>query len=432
MNFYLVGLYLDYLFKIYYHLNSSLDRMVYRLIFGASFTSILLLCTSFLFGETYVSICCVGLVLVNLIFAAYPTSARVIHTNVSSNLGELKHLDKLEKVLLGMFAIYFFTSVPDIRFVENSGFKSFLTKDLFHQNFRFVESVFFNFGRVNQLVGYFYFFLGGLYYLIIYSFFRFFYSRRVSLIGILAIITNWNLVKLVYGDITTYGTSLYLLAFMWGLLWVNTSKSYRTNLFFGLILTLSAHHPLQISMTILFIGLLSVFLTPDLRTTWAKFQSLKYMSLGAGVALALAVIDIMMGDDFGLLQRQSFSFNLFFKKAFNILSSVGLIVLLSSYGMLRLGKLKSSFSFLGQVNYLFFTFVFAIALLFLSGNGQLFDISAFLFFAIVLYCLPALELILNSLGLFHRKRNLIFLLYILFAILDSHFESRVKTLISLL
>ena len=99
MNFYLVGLYLDYLFKIYYHLNSSLDRMVYRLIFGASFTSILLLCTSFLFGETYVSTCCVGLVLVNLIFAAYPTSARVIHTNVSSNLGELKHLDKLEKVV---------------------------------------------------------------------------------------------------------------------------------------------------------------------------------------------------------------------------------------------------------------------------------------------------------------------------------------------
>ena len=432
MNFYMVGLYLDYIFKIYYHLNSSLDRMVYRLIFGASFTSILFVALIFMFGEKYLLNFSFLIVTINLIFSVYPTSARVIHNNVSSNLGELKHLDNLEKVLLGMFGIYFFFSVPDISFLSGTEYKSLLTKDLFHQNFKFVESMFYFINLTHRLTGYFYFFLGGLYYLIIYSFFRFFYSRRVSLIGILAIITNWNLSKLVYADITTYGTSLYLLAFIWGLLWVNTSKSYRTNLFFGMILSLSAHHPLQISMTILFLGLTSIFLTSDVRTTWAKIQSLKYMSLGVLFAVALAIIDIMIGDDFLLLQKQQLSFNLFFKKSYNILSALGAVVFTVTYFLAKKGKLNKSYSFLNLANYLLFTLAFSAALFILSQNGKLFDISAYTYFLIVLFSLPALELVLNSLGLFHRKRNLIFFLYILFTILDSHFESRIKTLIRIL
>ena len=120
-----------------------------------------------------------------------------------------------------------------------------------------------------------------------------------------------------------------------------------------------------------------------------------------------------------------------YKKSFNILSLVGLFIFFSCYLLNKLKKTVNAYSFLRYSNYLIFVVAFLASLILLSNGGSLFDISSYLYFVIVLFALPVLELVLNSLGFFHPRKNLIFFLYILFAILDSHFESRVKTFVSL-
>jgi hypothetical protein len=405
--------------------------MIYRLIFGASTVAILFTFVSFFGGSNYVKYISCFIILINFIFSIYPTSAKLIFSSISSNMGEIQHLDKLEKMLLSIFLIYFIASTPNLSFLNSSGYESFLTQDLFHQNYEFVSSIFNGVSDRINILGYFYFFFGSVYYLLIYSFFRFFFSRRVSLIGILAIITNWNLMKMIYGDFTTYATSIYLVSFLWSFIWVSASKSYRTNLFFGMILALSTHHPFQISLSFLLIGTFSALLANGTRTWWSRMQSLKYMSFGLVVTLFLGCLDLFVGDTFNFQQKWILSFNLFFKKAFNILGFVGIFVFLIFYFSEKFNFAKKRHSFLKSPNQLMFSLIFGFVILGLSRFGQNFDISAYLYFVIVLFCLPALELVLNSFGIFHPRRNLIFFLYIMFAILDSHFESRVKTFISL-
>ena len=431
VNFYLVGLYLDYLFKIYYHLNSSLDRMIYRLLFGATTVAVIVALLKLVGFDNYVNYFCWALVFINLIFSIYPTSAKLVFSSVTSNLGELKHLENMEKVLLSIFLIYFIFSTPNVQFIRESGVESFFTHDLFHQANTFSISIFPSLPLESIILGYFYYFFGALYYLISYSFLRFFFSRRVSIIGILAIITNWNLIKLVYGDFSVYATSIYLIAFLWSIIWVNISKSYRTNLFFGMVLVLSSHHPTQISISLLLIGLLSIFLTSNMRTKWAKIQSLKYMSLGLFLTLFFIFNDFSELEAFTFQSEFSLSFNLFFKKAFNIISFVGLPIFIYFFIESKLTSRKRYYSFLNLPNQLMFSVFYTLAILLLSDFGNHFDIFAYIYFIIVLICLPALELVLNALGQFHPKKNLIFFLYILFTILDSHFESRVKTFFSL-
>lgn len=430
-NCYFLGLYLDYVFKIYYHLNSSLDRMIYRIIFGSSLLAFIYSFFSAIFGQSSTIYLTYSLIIINLIFSIYPTTAKLIFSSMSSNLGELKHLDKVEKMLLGIFLIYFICSIPNIQFVDISGYNSFLTLDFFHQNFIFARDLFNRISTQTQLLGYFYFFLGGMYYLIAYSFFRFFFSRRVALIGILALVSNWNLIKLVYGDFTVYGTALYLLSFLWGVIWVGSSKSYRTNLFFGMILALSSHHQFLISLSFFIIGLSSIFLTSGLRTTWAKLQSLKYMSFGLVLTLIFWTVDFFNSGKYESQANLFFSFNNFFKKSFNILGILGSILFLIFYIGAKTGYIQKVVSFLNHSHYLFFSMIFTLVVWFSSNGGSYFDISSFLYFIIVLFSLPILELVLNTFGFFHPKRNLIFFLYILFAILDSHLESRIKTLISI-
>jgi len=430
-NTYFIGVYLDYIFKIYYHLNSSLDRMIYRIVFGSSLLSFIYYFTTLLFGDGATVFVTYPLVIINGLFSIYPTTAKLIFSSISSNLGELKHLDKLEKMLLGIFIIYFISSTPNINFIDNLGYKSYLTSDFFHLNFTLVRELF-KFGENHtQLLGYFYYFLGGMYYLVIYSFFRFFFSRRVSLIGILAIVSNWNLVKIIYGNFTVYGSSLYLLSFIWALIWVGSSKSYRTNLFFGMILALSSHHPFNISFVFLIIGLVSIFLTSALRTNWAKLQSLKYMSFGLILTFLFWALGYFVVDNFSVHQSWPFSINLFFKKSFNILGVLGCLLFFTTYFLNRVRRTQKTVPFFNHSNYLLFTFLFTVVVWALSNGGQHFDISAFLFFVIVLFSLPILEIVLNTFGFFHSKRNLIFFLYILFSILDSHLESRIKTFISM-
>ena len=431
-NFYLVGLYLDHAFKIYYHLNSSLDRVVYRLLFGGATISLLVLFFKMTGGERYITLASYSVVAFNLLLSVYPTTAKIIYSSTSKNFSELKHLDKLERFILSMFATYFMFSTPNLIFLSKETISSFLTFDIFHQNYIFSTSIFSALDVATNSLGYFYFLFGGLYYLIIYSFFRFFFSRRVSLIGILALVTNWNLTKMVYGDFTTYATAMYLLSFLWAHIWVGNSKSYRTNLFFGLILCLGSHHPYQISGALLILGLLSTFVTTGVVTPWARLQSLKYMSLGVIIALGLITNDFFGGGDFVFQKSAIFNFNLFFKKAFNILSLMGVIIFLTFYLAMIREKLKKPLSFLNSANYLFFSLCFIVLVILLSGYGQHFSLSGFIYFAIILFCLPTLELVLNSFGIFHPRRNLIFFLYILFVILDSHLESRVKTFIDII
>lgn len=433
LNFYLIGVYLDHIFKIYYHLNSSLDRIIYRTVFGASLISVTVYILNILECSTlFMSNFFIGLFGLNFVFSVYPTSSRVVYSSLRGNLGELKHLDKVEKTILALFLIYFFVSTPDLDYLNIKNTAFLIHGDILNQSFPSLVSIFSNIKIGKVATGYFYYFLGGLFYLLTYSFFRFFFSRRVSLIGLLALVSNWNLAKLIYGDFSVYTTSLYLIIFLWSLIWVGKSKSYRTSLYYGIILNLATHHPLQVSIPLVLIGFFARFLTERNQTKWAKLQSLKYMLGGIILAILLLKRDFTLGAEEYDYVKNILSYNLIFKKAFNILAPIGLIVFIYTYLNIRFGKIKKAIVFANNGGLILFSHCFFCFTLILSSWGQVFDMTGFVFFYVIFMCLPALEVALSSINSFNSKRNLMYFIYLLFAILDSHFESRVKSFFTLI
>src|SRR5690606_27052580 len=75
----------------------------------------------------------------------------------------------------------------------------------------------------------------GIYLLVLYALLRFFVSRRLSLLGVFAALSTWGWSKILSFD---YGAALitsYSVVWIWSLLWVMKSSTYRTGLFLGLI-----------------------------------------------------------------------------------------------------------------------------------------------------------------------------------------------------
>ena len=178
-NFYLIGVYLDHLFKIYYHLNSSLDRIIYRTVFGASLISITVYILNIFESSIQVtSNFFIGLFGLNFIFSVYPTSSRVVYSSLRGNLGEIKHLDKVEKTILVLFLIYFFVSTPDLDYLNLKNTAFLIHGDILNQSFPSLVSIFNKIKIGKVATGYFYFFLGGLFYLLTYSFFRFSFQEE--------------------------------------------------------------------------------------------------------------------------------------------------------------------------------------------------------------------------------------------------------------
>ena len=112
-QWFLLGKEIDHRFKIYFRVNSSIDRIVYRLFLGMFFFILLfnlinLLDSKWIYNSYWITWSILGL------FYSWPTRGKIIQESVSSNFGEFRFLDNFEKTLVALIFIMFVFSLPDL------------------------------------------------------------------------------------------------------------------------------------------------------------------------------------------------------------------------------------------------------------------------------------------------------------------------------
>jgi hypothetical protein len=112
-QWFLLGKEIDHRLKIYFRVNSSIDRVVYRLLLGMFFFVMLfnlinLMDSKWIYNSYWIVWAVLGL------FYSWPTRGKIIQESVSTNFGEFKFLDNFEKTLVGMILIIFIFSMPDL------------------------------------------------------------------------------------------------------------------------------------------------------------------------------------------------------------------------------------------------------------------------------------------------------------------------------
>ncbi len=437
-QWFLLGKEIDHRLKIYFRVNSSIDRVVYRLFLGMFFFILLFNIISFFSSKWVYNSYWITWIVLGL-FYSWPTRGKIIQESVSSNFGEFKFLDRFEKTLVTLIVLMFVFTVPELPPQANV--------DLLKLYFDPLEKIgnpFWNFMIVNyypfktypglfRLAWSLHFYIVGLglFLVVFYAFLRFFVSRRLSLLGVFALISTWSFSKTLTSNVEFSLTTTYSLIWIWTLLWVTKSSTYRAGLFLGLVSYWGALINQSFAVLIFFqIGFLYFCFLKD-RTSWYKKQLLRYALFGILLTLVhlfshLDLLESMHSIDFSFFTAVSKEID---RKAFYVLSFFGLVVAFvkiftSKFKMMKDFQMEKQSLQIVSLSY----FVFVCFSLFwdnslVTGFGTMW-ILAFL-------SLIPLELIFQSISRLRSKRNMIYVIYILICLLDSHFEGRVKLFIKI-
>ncbi len=437
-QWYMLGKEIDHRLKIYFRVNSSIDRVIYRFVIGNIVMIIYFGLLSFLphyilkhfFWGTWVVL---GL------FYSWPTRGKIIQESLSSQMHEFRFLDSFEKTVLGMIILLFLVSLPELPKLENiEALKLFFDPgEHFHpQIWNFLSVNYFPFKKFPQLYRlswcmHFYVVGMGIYLMAFYALLRVFISRRLSILGIFALVSSWSFSKLLAHDFSYSMTTTYSVLWVWALLWATKSSTYRSGLFIGLLNYYGTIFgianiillPVQLGM------LYFIFLSN--KTQWFRRQLLKYALFGSSLALLTAFAHY---DSFSRLS--SLTFNGFWnelsdlvdRKGFYILSFIGVLIVLAYYLERYIKPLGQFFKHISfdrtKMNVLTYSYLaLAIAALLVDENMNR---SFALMWPVVLFSLLPLEWIFQSISRLRSQRNMIYVAYILICLLDSHFEGRVK------
>ena len=435
-QWFLLGKEIDHRLKIYFRVNSSIDRVVYRFILGMTFfilifNGVSLMSHKWIYNSFWVIWVSLG------IFYSWPTRGKIIQESVSSNFGEFRYLDSFEKTLIGLILLMFVVSVPGFPKLETrDGLMMFFDpkSNISQQYWNFMTVMYYPFMKYPSLLKiawsmHFYIVGFGIFLLTFYGFLRFFVSRRLSLLGVFALVSSWSVTKILVDE---YGFSLltgYSLLWIWSLLWVTKSNTYRSGLFLGLVnylgVLLNQSNFLLIFIQIAFVH----FYFLKEKTFWYKRQLIKYTLLGVVLCVVLFVLNLEKFENYVPLGMDYFNNILghIDRKALYALSIPGvLIIILASVSgnnkilkevSLPMGRIKQ-ISLLYLV-LLVYSFIFDSHLL--GGFSTLWILS-------FLSLIP-IEVIFQSMSRTRSSRNMIYLIYILICLLDSHFEGRVKIIL---
>jgi hypothetical protein len=437
-QWFLLGKEIDHRLKIYFRVNSSIDRVVYRLFLGMFFFILLFNLISFLdskwvYNSYWVTWVCLGL------FYSWPTRGKIIQESVSSNFGEFKFLDRFEKTLVALIMIMFLFSIPELPPQVNVDMLK-----LYFDPLEKIGNPFWNFLIVNyypfksypglfRLAWSLHFYIVGvgLFLLVFYAFLRFFVSRRLSLLGVFALVSSWSFTKTLVHNVEFSFLTTYSLIWIWTLLWVTKSSTYRAGLFLGLVSYWGALVNHSYAILVFFqIGLLHFFFLKD-RTSWFKRQLLRYALFGVVLTVLhlithFDILESVHAIDFEFLKNFVREID---RKGFFILGVFGLLIALVKVYFNKLNLLKE-FQMENQsvnivlVSYLIFVFFS------LFWDGSLISGFGTMWILAFLSLIP-LELIFQSISRLRSKRNMIYVIYILICLLDSHFEGRVKLFIKI-
>ncbi len=437
-QWFLLGKEIDHRLKIYFRVNSSIDRVVYRLFLGMFFFILLfnlinLLDSKWVYNSYWITWAVLGL------FYSWPTRGKIIQESVSSSFGEFRFLDNFEKTLVGLILLMFVFSLPDLPPLVNIEMLK-----LYFDPLEKIGNPLWNFLLINYypFKGYpelfrlawslhFYIVGMGLFLLVLYAFLRFFVARRLSLLGVFALISSWSFSKTLTTNIEFSMLTTYSLVWVWTLLWVTKSSTYRAGLFMGLVSFWGTLLNPSFAILVFFqIGFLIFVFLKD-RTLWFKRQLLKYALFGVilTVLRLLSHTDLLEplhGIDLGFLKHAAQEID---RKGFFILGIFGLVLALVKYYRPKMVffnefqiERESVSIFLVSISiYIIFSLFWDDSLV--TGFGMMWPL-AFL-------SLIPLEILFQSLSRMRSRRNMIYLIYILICLLDSHFEGRVKVFLKI-
>lgn len=437
-QWFLLGKEIDHRFKIYFRVNSSIDRVVYRLFLGMSFFVLYFNLLSFLPNKWIYNSFWITWVVLGL-FYSWPTRGKIIQESVTSNFTEYRYLDKFEKTLVMLTFLMFIFSVPELPTLVNiEALKLFFDPlEKFTQPFwNFLTVNYYPFKKYPTLFKlawsmHFYAVGFGLFLLTFYAFLRYFVSRRLSLLGVFSLVSSWSVSKIMASNYSHTIATTYSLIWIWSLMWTTKSSTYRSGLFLGLVGYLGTIINPSFAPLVIFQLLLLYFVLLKEKTFWFKRQTLKYTSFGLILLIATALYE---KDSFNTLHPIGLELGnqivrMIDRKAFYTLSFFGLLLILLKRFMPTLKLIKSFKINIDKLDELLYCLVFLIGYVFIF-DGDLFKSFA-LMWPIVFFSLIPIELLFQTITRLRSSRNMIYLIYILICLLDSHFEGRVKIFLRL-
>ncbi len=432
-QWYLLGKELDHRLKIYYRANSSLERIVYRVVMG-SVLMLLLFNLFALFPSTWVSYLFWIFFSIVGIFYSWPTRGKIIEETMVGQFGEIKFLDSFEKTVLTLSLLTFVISLPEIPLFQNiEALKLYFDSNeqvsvLFWNFLTVLYSPFSQYPKLYNLIWSFHFyFIGlGIFLLTIYSLLRYFYSRRLSILGIFAILSTWSFSRILADDYFASISTTTSVLWVWSIMWSTRSGTYRSGLFTGLV---GAYLCMINAINIVLIPV-GLFFTYKLflkeKTGWFKKQWLKYNLLGLFISLLIFLneikyIDIAFNNIDVLLNS---TIDSIYKKAFFTIAPIGIILSLIYRGT----KSRLLFTYVNFDKNKFNEVLFGIASIVLMGIFVLPDMlrGFSIIWILAFFSLIPIEWIFQSISRLRSKRNIIYVMYILVCLLDSHLESRFR------
>lgn len=433
-QWYLLGKEIDHRFKIYFRANSSIDRVLYRVIIGNATMMILFNIMSFI-PEDIVRHFFWGFFAILGLFYSWPTRGKIIEESVTTQFTEYKYLDAFEKTVLIITIAMFFVSMPSFPFLSNlETFKLVIDPEekMNGQMWSYLQMNFFPFKRFPHLVNlgwsmHLYFISFSFYLLAFYGILRFFISRRLSILGLFALVSTWSFSLFLKKDLFACATTTFTVLWVWSILWCVRSSTYRSGLMFGLLcysgVVLNYNHFFLFPIGL---ALLYFFFLKD-NTDWYRSQFVKYTTFGLFLILItlLTHIDLRFFEhDFSYHQFSNYFSMVIKRKAFYSLSFIGLLTLLF---LIIKPKHKVFATFNVDVVRLRELLILVMFTLFLSLTVEKDLVQSFgILWFIVFLCIFPLEWIFQSISRLRSRRNFIYMVYVILCLLDSHFEGRVR------
>lgn len=438
-QWFMLGKEVDHRLKIFYRLNSSIDRVAYRLLLGM-FTIILffnllaLLPSKWIYNSFWAFWIALGL------FYSWPTRGKIIQESMATNFNEFKYLDRFEKTLVALICILFVVSQPELpTFSSINSLKLFFDpqENVGNHFWNFLTVSYYPFKKYPEFLRmawstHMYTVNMGIYLLVLYALLRYFVSRRLSLLGVFAALSTWGWSKTLSVDHGSALVTTYSLLWVWSLLWVVKSATYRTGLFLGLISYWGSllHPALTFLAPIQALLVDRVFLKE--KTRWYRRQILKYASFGYALCMIVFLSEGEafrdLGWHFPVILESVWS--AFTRKAFLSLAPVGFVVIAAKILLKKTSlpawRLNGDTGPYKQM--LLSWLVVALFALTITPVMGL-DFSS-LWPLVILSVLP-LELLFQSISRLRSSRNMIYLIYIMICLLDSHFEGRIKIFLRL-
>jgi hypothetical protein len=437
-QWFLLGKEIDHRLKIYYRVNSSLDRVIYRLLTGMCFLILYFNLLSLLPSKWIYNFYWVTWVLLGL-FYSWPTRGKIIQESVSTNFTEFRFLDSFEKTLVGLILGTLLISFPQLPILSQ-----FNSLKLFFDPTESFSPLYWNFISVHlypfksypdlfkvSLSMHFYFVQVGLFLLALYSVLRYFVSRRLSLLGVFALLSSWSFSKIIaanFGDTTITTYSIFI---VWSVLWCLKSGTYRSGLFVGLIGFYGSIINLSFApFVIVSLVLLYFYFLRD-KTVWYRRQVMKYASFGTALCLIVLLTHHGFMDAVKPISQSLFSdlLIIFNRKGFNSLAYLGVIIVVANL-LFPSFKIFKSIQIDKQRLRDFLIMVVSIGIYGFAISDQLIQSFSFMWITVI-FCLLPIELIFQSISRLRSRRNLIYAIYIIICLLDSHLEGRVKIFIRL-